>query len=125
MSGMVAARDDASGSTDGLSWQRSYDRASVERYLAEAEARSTQLRAQVAEAQQRVERARAALAKREAARSAELAAMVADAHRQLAALEADHAAAVEATHAAAQAHTDRILSEARGHRTLSDDGEPT
>lgn len=121
----MATRDDATGSTDRLSWQRSYDRASVERYLSEAEARSTQLRAQVAEAQKHMERARAALAKREEARSAELAAMVAEAHRELAALEADHTAAVEATRAAAQAEADRILAEARTPDASSDDGEPT
>lgn len=108
MSEMTVERDDATGPAGGLSWEPSYDRTSVERFLGAAAARRSELLAELSQAEARVARARTELAQRDVNRSAELAAMVAEAHRELAALEADHVAAVEATRTAAREEVERI-----------------
>lgn len=102
MSETTAGRDDLTGRTGDVEWQTSYDRATVERFLADAAAQRVQLERRLDEARARVDRARGALEQRDAARSAELAAMVAEAHRQLSALESEHRAAVEAVRSRAR-----------------------
>lgn len=103
---------DASDDAGSLSWQRSYDRASVEQFLMEAATRRDEARAELARARDRVERARAALERREATRNAELLTMVAEAHGQLRALDAEHDAAMDAARAAALAEVERLRAEA-------------
>lgn len=114
MSEPMAERDDPTGAASELHWEPSYDRVSVERFLEAAAARREELQAQLGEAQARVARARAELHQRDVTRSAELAALVAESHRQLALLEADHEAAVEATRTAALEEVQRIRGAAAG-----------
>ena len=121
MSETMAAPDDATQPTGDLRWEPAYDRASVEQFLDEAAARRDELRSQLAHAQARVARARAELERREASRSAELASMVADAHRQLAELEVDHDAAVEAAWTAANDEVERIRKSAAAASRRGDD----
>lgn len=121
----MAERNDATDRGGDLSWGRHYDRATVERFLTEAAEKRAELEADLAQALGRVERARAALEQREAARSAELAAMVAEAHRQLVAIEADHEAAVEAARAAAQEEVERIRAQVSAAPTSSDGRQPS
>lgn len=106
MSETMVESDDVTGQAVDLGWERSYDRVSVERFLDDAAARRAELETQLAAVLDRIQQARDALERRNAARSAELAAIVAEAHRKLAALEADHEAAVEAVRAAARHEVD-------------------
>lgn len=124
MSETLAERDDAPAQASDLSWVRSYDRASVERFLADAAAKRAELQEQLAAAQARVERARQALEQRDEADSAALAAMVAEAHRQIAALEADHEAAVAAVSQAALDEAGRLRA-GIDRPPPAQDGEPT
>ena len=92
-------------------WQRSYDRASVDRFVAEVEAQRGRLRAEIAAAQAAAHAAAARTG--EARTSDDLVSLVVDAQRQLDTMEREHQEMVSAIQATAEEEAERILTAAR------------
>lgn len=104
--------DPAGSALPPLRWQVSYERASVERFVAEVEAERSRLRSQIEESKAEVERAKAAAA-RQAAAQAELAAMVLAIQVETARIEREHRDTLEAIGAAAEEAAVRLLAAGR------------
>jgi cell division septum initiation protein DivIVA len=100
-------------SPDALRWQRSYDRASVDRYLAEVAAQRARLQAQIEDALAQRDAARAAIAARDAAAQAELGAIVLATQNELDRIETSHREVVETIQRAAETEAARVLAAAR------------
>lgn len=103
-------------SPDDLRWQLSYDRASVERYLAEVEAERARLQGEIDRALARRDAAREEIAAREAAAQAELGALVLATQNELERIEAGHREVLDTIRRAAEAEGERVLAAA--HREV-------
>jgi type IV secretory pathway TrbL component len=103
-------------SSDDLQWQLSYDRASVDRYLAEIGTERARLQAEIDEALARRDAARAAIVAREAAAQAELGALVLATQNELERIEAGHREVLDTIRRAAEAEAARVLAAA--HREV-------
>jgi hypothetical protein len=111
---------------DALPWEQSYDRATLERFIAEVDAERARLRAEIEVAKARTRAARAGGSVRQAERHEALGALVLAAERELAELEAEHDLMVAEIQAAADAEAARILEAARAEvarRDASPDAE--
>lgn len=96
-----------------IEWQDGYDRASVEQFFAEVEAERGRLTAEIADAQERLQRAQGALEARRLAGHADFTEIVAAAQRELAAVEEEHRELVAAIRKAAVDEAARVLAAAR------------
>lgn len=121
----MAEREHPSDRAGDFTWERSFDRASVERFLADAADKRGELQSELAVVRDRIATARQALERREADQRDALAALVAAAREQLAALEAEHAAALEAARWAPPEDDERGQRPRAGEPPDDDPGEPT
>ena len=96
-----------------VSWYPSYDRATVERYLASLDAERARLEAEIAAAERRTAAAQAAVAARNAELETGLGAVVLAAQSEVNRIEQEQAAAVAAIRAEADAEAARIREAAR------------
>jgi hypothetical protein len=111
-------RADASAPTpvaglDEVEWHVSYDRESVDRFLAEVEEEKARLTAAIAAAEAREAEARERLATQKAYNEEQLGALVVSARTELDRVEKEHADAVAAIRAEALEKAARILESAR------------
>ena len=104
---------DGTALPDDLEWHVSYDRASIERFLAEVEAERGRLQNEIEMTQARLEQARAAKVVRAATAQTEVAALVLAAQEKLAAIERQHHEVLETIRAAAVEEAARLLAAAR------------
>ncbi len=95
-----------------FTWRRSYDKASVERYLERAEAERRRLEAEIAHALDRIAVAEEWIAARSTRENARLGAVVVAAHRELARARSENAALIARTAAEAEQEAERIVAAA-------------
>lgn len=103
------------GPTDGpagISWFSSYDRESVERFLAEVDAEKARLLAAIEEAERRTVVAMTRAAATHKAAQASLGALVLAAQEEISALEREHEVLVERIRSTAEAEASRLLAAA-------------
>ncbi len=100
-------------SLENVSWQLSYDRASVERFVADVEATRSTLEAEIDDAKRRLLQAQEAKAERQSDLPSELGAMVLAAQREFVELERSHLEMVNSIKEAASLEAKRILETAR------------
>ncbi len=100
-------------SLENVSWQLSYDRASVERFVADVEATRSSLEAEIDDAKRRLLQAQEAKAERQSDLPAELGALVLAAQREFVELERSHLEMVNSIKEAASLEAMRILETAR------------
>lgn len=99
--------------SEDLHWQISYDRASVDRFVAEVEAERARLQAAIEEARARLRQARAEATARQAEAREELGALVLAAQQELEEIERHHRETLEVIQAAAVEEAARLLIRAR------------
>lgn len=97
---------------DDVAWQRSYDRASIERFKAEVSAERARLESEIDAARARITAAETAVADQQR-EAATLGALVLAAQRDLADMEDEHARLVSSIRAAADAEAARVVAAAR------------
>lgn len=97
----------------GLEWQVSYDRASIERFLGEVAKERARLHREIEVTKARLEEARAANVVRAATVQAEVAALVLAAQEELAAIERHHQAVLQTIRSAAIEEAARLMAAAR------------
>lgn len=100
-------------SLENVSWQLSYDRASVERFVADVEATRSSLEAEIDDAKRRLLQAQEAKTERRSDLPAELGALVLAAQREFVELERSHLEMVNSIKEAASLEAMRILETAR------------
>lgn len=98
---------------DGVNWYPTYDRASVERYLASLDEERERLLGEIAVAEHRTQAAQVALAARAADLEARLGAVVVAARAELDRIDQEQVAAVAAIRADAEAEAAKIRESAR------------
>lgn len=98
---------------EGVEWRTSYDRASVDRYLADVEAERARLRADIEAAEARAASARALAERHQAADEAQVGALVLATRAEIERIEREHKDAVDAIRSAALEKAARILEVAR------------
>lgn len=104
--------DEPAVGLDDLPWQLSYDRASVNRFVAEVEAERARLHEAIEAARARVQQAQAAATARQVEASEELGALVLAAQRELEEMERHHRLVLDAIAAAAEKEVARLLARA-------------
>jgi hypothetical protein len=101
---------------EGVSWRPSYDRESVDRYLAEVEAEKERLLAEIAAAEERAEaaeaRCRTGAAEQSTERDALLGTLMMAARAEVDRVDAEHRAVISAIHALAEEEASRIRVQA-------------
>jgi hypothetical protein len=97
---------------EDVQWRPLYERASVERFLADTEAERVRLHGEIEMAKAQRDAARHVLAARQTAAQAELGALVFDAERTMAALEDAHREVVRTVRDAAETEAARVLAAA-------------
>ncbi len=98
---------------EGVEWQTTYDRASVDRYLADVEAERARLRADIEAAEARAASARARTERQKAADEAQVGALVLATRAEIERIEREHKDAVDAIRSVALEKAARILEVAR------------
>ena len=98
---------------EGVEWQTTYDRASVDRYLSDVEAERARLRADIEAAEARAASARALTERHQAADEARVGALVLATRAEIERIEREHKDAVDAIRSAALEKAARILEVAR------------
>jgi len=96
-----------------MTWHRAYERASVERYLEQAQAERSRLLGEIEEADRRVAAAQAGAGAPDLMAQARIGSLVLDAHRQLEDAVRENQHAVAAIEAEADVEVARILAAAR------------
>lgn len=98
---------------DDLHWQTTYDRASIERFVAEVDAERARLQSEIDQARSRLGRAQQAQASRRSDLASQLGDLVMDAHRRLVEMERNHQQLIDTIRATAEEEAARILDAAR------------
>lgn len=107
-------------SPDELRWELTYERTSVERFIAEIDEEVARLRTEIEAARQRAAAARSGSSARDDGPRSALSELVLAAQRELAAIEAEHERLVVAIRGAAEAEAVRVIVAARAEAAAAD-----
>jgi hypothetical protein len=102
----------AAATADAMGWTLGYERATVDRYLADTEAECARLRSEIEVARAQRDAARQVIAARERDAQAELGALVVEFEREMSELEAAHRAVIQTIRDAAESEAARVRAAA-------------